>query len=153
MVVIRVILSHHRSGYRPSAGLAGDSDRLRAVGALGCNLGIVGLGLLLRSLMNVNQVRPDTSDRVAYTFIGVLVLVYWFIPFSTLEGVFGELNGGIEMFFISGVTMVAAAVWTVMYNADLLLKILTALTARIGSLRPVLVTAVAYPMSAKFRTG
>ena len=120
---------------------------------LGVTFAIIGVGLLLRSLMNVNQVRPETSDRVAYTFIGVLVLVYWFIPFSSLESLFGELNGGIEMFFISGVTMVAAAVWTVMYNADLLLKLLTILTARIGSLRPVLVTAVAYPMSAKFRTG
>ena len=49
--------------------------------------------------------------------------------------------------------MVAAAVWTVMYNADLLLKGLTILTSPIGSLRPVLITAVAYPMSAKFRTG
>ena len=120
---------------------------------LGVTLAIIGLGLLLRSLLNLNRVRPETSDRVAYSFIGVLLLAFWFIPFNTLREVFGELNGGIEMFFISGVTMVAAAVWTVMYNADLLLKVLTTLTARIGSLRPVLVTAVAYPMSAKFRTG
>ena len=49
--------------------------------------------------------------------------------------------------------MVAAAVWSLMYNADLLLKTLTFLTAGIGKLRPVLVLAVAYPMSAKFRTG
>ena len=40
-----------------------------------------------------------------------------------------------------------------MYNADLLLKGLTYVTGRVGKLRPVLVTAVAYPMSAKFRTG
>ena len=49
--------------------------------------------------------------------------------------------------------MVAAAVWTVMYNADLLVKALSVSTARIGRLRPVIVTAVAYPMSSKFRTG
>ena len=119
----------------------------------GVTLAIIGLGLLLRSSMNVRQIRPETSDRVAYTFIGVLVLVYWFIPFSVIESVFGELNGGIEMFFLSGITMVAAAVCTVMFNADALLRVLTALTSRIGSLRPVLVTAVAYPMSARFRTG
>ena len=98
-------------------------------------------------------VRPETSDRVAYTFIGGVTLVYWFIPFSILESLFGELNAGIEMFFVSGITMVAAAVCTVMFNADVLLKILTTLTARIGGIRPVLVTAVAYPMSARFRTG
>ena len=120
---------------------------------LGGTLAIIGLGLLLRSILNLNRVRPDTSDRIAYSFIGVLVLAFWFVPFSTLQSIFGELNGGIEMFFISGITMVAAAVWTVMYNADFLLKALTTLTSRIGRLRPVLVTAVAYPMSAKFRTG
>ena len=153
MVVIRVILSTIVVGIGLLLVWLGTQTDSAVWVRLGVTAAIVGLGLLLRSLMNVNQVRPETSDRVAYTFIGVLVLVYWFIPFSTLQSVFGELNGGIEMFFISGVTMVAAAVWTVMYNADLLLKVLTALTARIGSLRPVLVTAVAYPMSSKFRTG
>ena len=120
---------------------------------LGVTLAIIGLGLLLRSLLNVNRVRPETSDRIAYTFVGLATLVYWFIPFSVLESLFGELNAGIEMFFISGITMVAAAVCTVMFNADVLLKFLTTITARIGSFRPVLVTAVAYPMSARFRTG
>ena len=43
--------------------------------------------------------------------------------------------------------------WTVMYNSDLLLRALTLATGRFGRMRPVLITAVAYPMSAKFRTG
>ena len=120
---------------------------------LGGTLAIIGLGLLLRSLLNLNRIRPETSDRIAYSFIGVLVLAFWFVPFSTLQSIFGELNAGLEMFFISGITMVAAAVWTVMYNAEFLLKALTASTSRIGRLRPVLVTAVAYPISSKFRTG
>jgi putative ABC transport system permease protein len=85
--------------------------------------------------------------------MGVVTLVSWVIPFSSLEDIFGEIDGGIEMFFISGVAMVAAAVWTVMYNADLLLRLLTFVTKPLGWLRPVLVTAVAYPMAAKFRTG
>ena len=55
--------------------------------------------------------------------------------------------------FISGIFMVTAAVWAVMFNADLLMKALTRLTGRFRQLRPVIVTAVAYPMSAKFRTG
>lgn len=153
MVVIRICLSTIVVGIGLLlTWLATQTDSIIWM-RLGITAAIVGVGLLMRSLMNVNQVRPDVSDRVAYTFIGVATLVFWFIPFSYWRTIFGELNGGIEMFFLSGVTMVAAAVWTVMYNADILLKILTTLTARIGSLRPVLVTAVAYPMSAKFRTG
>ena len=153
MVVIRVTLSCIVVGVGLLLVWLGTQTDSALWVRTGTTLAIVGLGLLLRSLMNVNRIRPETSDRVAYTLVGVLVLVYWFIPFSTLERVFGELNGGIEMFFISGITMVAAAVCTVMFNADALLKILTTLTARVGSLRPVLVTAVAYPMSARFRTG
>ena len=120
---------------------------------IGVTLVIIGLGLSIRTIFHRTAVRPDVGDRIAYTFMGVVSLVYFVIPFDSLEGIFGESEGGIEMFFISGIAMVAAAVWTVMYNADLLLKLLTAVTAPFGKLRPVLVTAVAYPMAAKFRTG
>ena len=120
---------------------------------LGVTIAIIGVGLTLRTAMNRRGIRSEIADRTGYTLMGVVILAFWIIPFSSLRSIFGELNGGIEMFFISGVTMVAAAVWTVMYNAELLLKGLTILTNPIGSLRPVLITAVAYPMSAKFRTG
>ena len=153
MVVIRICLSVIVVGIGIIVTWVGTQTDTAMGLRVGVTLAIVGVGLLIRSLMNVNQVRPETSDRVAYSFIGVVVVAYWFVPFSVLETVFGEINAGIEMFFISGITMVAAAVLAVMYNADLLLRILTALTSRIGSLRPVLVTAVAYPMSARFRTG
>lgn len=120
---------------------------------IGVTVAIIGAGLMIRTLLRRTRVREDIGDRVGYTFMGVAVLIFWILPFDTLRSVFGELDGGIEMFFVSGVAMVAAAVWTVMYNADLLLKTLTYVTGRFGQLRPVLVTAVAYPMSAKFRTG
>ena len=97
--------------------------------------------------------RPQTIDRHAFTLVGALVLAFWLLPEDIGELLAGELQGDIEMFFISGICMVGAAVWTVMYNADLLLRGLTILTSRVGKLRPVVVTAVAYPMSAKFRTG
>ena len=120
---------------------------------IGASLMIIGIGLMARTLLRRTAMRADVRDRIAYTVMGVGMLIFWLLPFDTLEPLTGELQGDIEMFFISGVSMVAAAVWTVMYNADLLLKLLTAVTGRVGSLRPVLVTSVAYPMSAKFRTG
>lgn len=120
---------------------------------IGFTIFIIGVGLTIRTLMRRSGIRSEVADRVGYTFFGVVGLAYWFVPFSVLQKITGELRGGIEMFFISGVSMVALAVWTVMYNADVLMKVLTVLTSRIGGFRPVLVTAVAYPMSAKFRTG
>jgi len=120
---------------------------------IGVTLVIIGIGLSIKTASRRTGLRPDVGDRIAYTFMGVVILVFWVIPFSALRTVFGDVEGGIEMFFISGIAMVAAAVWTVMYNADLLLKLLTFVTGPFGRLRPVLVTAVAYPMAAKFRTG
>jgi putative ABC transport system permease protein len=120
---------------------------------IGMTLVIIGIGLSIKTLAHRTGIRADVGDRIAYTFMGVVNLAFWVLPFSALRSIFGEIEGGIEMFFISGIAMVAAAVWTVMYNADLLLKLLTWVTSPFGKLRPVLVTAVAYPMAAKFRTG
>ena len=132
------------------SGTAADSAALVRIGV---SLVIIGIGLTIRLFLRRVGTHPETADRIGYSIMGIVVLAFWVVPFSSLRWVFGELDGGFEMFFISGITMVAAAVWTVMYNADLLLKGLTALTGRFGQMRPVLVTAVAYPMSAKFRTG
>ena len=120
---------------------------------IGGTLVIIGVGLMIRSVLRHTAVRAEVLDRIAFSFMGVGNLVFWVLPFGTLRAVAGDLEGGPEMFFISGICMVAAAVWTVMYNSDLFLNAMTFLTGPFGKMRPVLVTAVAYPMSSKFRTG
>ena len=114
---------------------------------------IIGLGLMIRVGLRRTPLRVDTGDRIAFTFIGVVMLAFWVMPFDLLRKVSGDLSGGPEMFFVSGISMVAAGVWTVMYNSDLLLRGLTLASGGFGKFRPVMVTAVAYPMSSKFRTG
>ena len=120
---------------------------------IGVTLVIIGVGLLIRSILRSTAVRAEVRDRIAFSFMGVVNLAFWVLPFETLRAVAGDLQGGPEMFFISGISMVAAAVWAIMYNSDLLLKGISFLSGGVGRMRPVLVTAVAYPMSAKFRTG
>ena len=111
MVVIRMILSVTVVGMGIIlVWLASQTDSAIWF-RLGVTAAVIGIGLLMRSLLNVNNVRPGVSDRVAYTFIGAVTLFFWFLPFSALRALVGELNAGIEMFFVSGVTMVAAAVW------------------------------------------
>ena len=119
----------------------------------GVSLMILGAGLMLRTGLKRTSLRPEVRDRIAFTAIGVGILVMWALPPDTFKSITGELQGDFDVMFIAGIFMVASAVWAVMFNADLLLKALTAATGRVGKLRPVLVTAVAYPMSAKFRTG
>jgi len=114
---------------------------------------VIGLGLMLRRMLAHTALKSNVRDRIAFTAMGLIVLAFWSLPMDFFEGVTGELEGDFDVMFVSGIAMVAAAVWTIMYNADLLLGALTFATGRIGRLRPVLVTAVAYPMSSKFRTG
>ena len=114
---------------------------------------VIGASMVGPFVVGGVEGRPDVMDRLAYTFIGVVMLVFWSLPPDAFPDAIKDLQGDFDMMFLSGIFMVAAAVWTVMYNADLLLRALTFATARFGQLRPVLVTAVAYPMSNKFRTG
>ena len=131
-------------------GVSNERDSIFYIGA---SLMVIGLGLMFRKALQWTSLRSDLRDRVAFTAMGVLMLVLWVMPPDTFEGLTGPLTGDIEMMFVSGIFMVTAAVWTVMYNADLLLRAFNFLTGRMRRLRPVLVTAVAYPMASKFRTG
>ena len=101
---------------------------------IGVALMIIGLGLMLRLGLRRTSLREDTADRIAYTFIGVVMLVFWMLPFDILRKVSGDLSGGPEMFFVSGISMVGAGVWTVMYNSDLLLRGLALATGGFGKL-------------------
>ena len=114
---------------------------------------VIGVSMAAPFVVGGAERRPDLMERLAYTFIGVVMLVFWSLPGDPFPDFYEDLQGDFDMMFVSGIFMVSAAVWTVMYNADLLLRALTLATARFGQLRPVLVTAVAYPMSNKFRTG
>ena len=123
----------------------------------GVTLVLAGIGLSVRTLIARGDMSPETHDRAVFTATGVAILVFWALPGSLIERILGEivddLRGDIDIMFVSGIAMVGAAVWTVMYNADLILRALQAATSRFRQLRPVLVTAVAYPLSSKFRTG
>ena len=63
-------------------------------------------------------------------------------PFAVLAG-----------FALSGPLIILGAILTVMYNADVLLWLVNRIFGGIGALTPVLRTAIAYPLNARFRTG
>ena len=70
-----------------------------------------------------------------------------------VDGVTGELTGNFEMFFLSGVTMVTAGTFIIVYNADLLLPPIARMGSRFGRFYPAVRMAVAYPLVSRFRTG
>jgi len=93
------------------------------------------------------------SPRLSFTATSALLLVIWYLPGSVYEKVVGEMNGDIEMFFLSGMVMVTAAVFIVVYNADIVLPLIARLGSRFGRILPAIKTGVAYPLTARFRTG
>ena len=121
----------------------------------GVSLVLTGMGLFARSLIARGDMTPALRDRIVFTVTGIAILVFWALPPGTIDRLLEdvELRGDFDIMFVSGIAMVGAAVWTVMYNADLILRGLQIVTGRLRQFRPVLVTAVAYPLSSKFRTG
>jgi putative ABC transport system permease protein len=91
--------------------------------------------------------------RPVYTAMGVLILVFWLLfAGNNLPGT-SDISGGPEMFFLSGVAMVLAGTFVLIYNADLMLHGLTLTGGLFTRLVPSIRTAVAYPLASKFRTG
>jgi ABC-type lipoprotein release transport system permease subunit len=92
--------------------------------------------------------------RPVYTFAGLFLVVLWGLTAGQrLEFLFGDLAGDIEMFFLSGIAMVASATMIIIYNADLVLLGLSRLGGILGGILPATKTAVAYPLANRFRTG
>ncbi len=109
----------------------------------GLSLEIAGIALL--------GIQVGVPNRLAATAAGVVLLVAWLL----LAGgqLFPSLDGGPEMFFLSGVTMILASTFVLVYNADLMLVVLTRAGSVFSTLIPSIRTAVAYPLANKFRTG
>ncbi len=113
----------------------------------GFSMTIIGAALLLDFL--------GAPPRPVFTAMGLAMLVFWllFAGGNTPSETINNLDGDIEMFFLSGVTMVIAGTFVLVYNADLLLGLVTLSGGLFSSLVPSIKTAVAYPLAAKFRTG
>jgi putative ABC transport system permease protein len=111
---------------------------------LGISLGLIGVAVAARYLR--------VPERPLFSVIGMAILVYWTLGAG--ERIPGpEMNGGVELFFLSGIMMVAAATFVVMYNAHLLLGLLALGGRRLGRIYPSIKTAIAYPLASKFRSG
>jgi putative ABC transport system permease protein len=125
---------------------------------------IIGSGLLLRGLLGPILRRlargrtwnaDDLRDRISFTLMGLTLTLFWSLPSSTLEEKLGvpEMSSGPEMLFISGILLVSGAVLVIMYNTDLLLRLILLILGRSPRFAPVLRMAIAYPLSNRFRTG
>ncbi len=94
------------------------------------------------------------AERASFTIVAILLLTFWYVaPAGGLEFIIGDLVGGPELFFLSGIVMVACGTFLIVYNADILLPAVVTVGSRFGRIVPAVKTAVAYPLTARMRTG
>jgi putative ABC transport system permease protein len=114
---------------------------------IGTSIAIISAGLLAR--------RFGVPERLAYSAAGLGLITVCLGSFYLNRYIkrLAELGGGIELFFLFGMILVAGGVWVAMYNAGSLITGIAALFRRSKTLAPVLKTAFAYPLAYPFRTG
>ena len=117
------------------------------------------------------------NERLSFTVAGLGLVWYWVLPlpfslFFELQSVVGGeldpidgilrllglprpgvIEGNIEMFFVSGIAITAAAVLVIILNAELALTPVRWLGSLLGGIAPAIKMAIAYPVASKFRTG
>ncbi len=126
--------------------LNGISSEQLGVFSIGLSLVVVGVPLVLNHAVRL-------PERIAYTAAGVVLVLLWLIPIDWEDFGLPQFNEGIELFILSGITLVVGAVWVVMYNSGYLVSAISVLGGRGRTLAPIIRTALAYPMASRFRTG
>ncbi len=133
----------------------------------GVTLSVLALGML--------AVYFGAASRPTFSLAGLALVQYWLLPLpfslvaetgdateidpiDTIARLTGlprplEQDGNVEMFFVSGIAMTAAAVLVVVFGSESLLGLVRRVGRLLGGAAPAVQTAVAYPLAAKFRTG
>jgi putative ABC transport system permease protein len=97
--------------------------------------------------------RFGVPARPLYTVASLLVLFYWLAPSGWTEWMSGHLDGGMEMFFVSGIMMVSAATIAIIWNIEILTGLVSYFGRTFSRWLPAVKTAIAYPSASKGRTG
>jgi putative ABC transport system permease protein len=132
-----------------------------AVGSIGLiqtggSLLLTGIAFLLGWFLEQREMRGERVQRIVYTLIGAGLLVIWALPWSTWFSTTGYAVSDIWFilnFVLGAPLLILGAILVVMFNADTISWLVSRLFSVFGFLTPVVRTAIAYPLSSRFRTG
>jgi putative ABC transport system permease protein len=118
---------------------------------------VVGLAYLLGWILEERTMRTERVHRIIHTLMGVGLVAIWGVRWSRLfKGPGFETIGDIWFilnFVLGAPLLILGAILLVMFNADTLSALVSRLFGGVSFLTPVLRTAIAYPLNARFRTG
>ena len=113
---------------------------------LGISIAPIGLVML--------ATRLGAPGRPTYTVATAFVVFLWFAPLNWHQDVWGtNLEGGPQLFVLSGILLTTAATLLLVFNLNLVLRAINVLGVMFGRLAPVVRTAAAYPAASRYRTG
>jgi putative ABC transport system permease protein len=132
-------------GVALGALLWASAGRNAAPFSLGVSTIILASTLLLRRL--------HLPSRPTLTLAGAALLAFWALPLAAKDRLFGEHEMGTEMFFVSGITMVAGAALVLASNAEVAAALLGALARVARRFGAAIRMGIAYPAASRTRTG
>src|SRR3989475_2053500 len=141
----------HRSTRRQvalGAGLSGVGVLLTAVALLRHSLILQDLGPITLSLGLAILTMRVVPARLVFSLAGAFIIGWVLSPWKF----FSTAGADITLFIVAGLFLVLGGLLLVMFNSDTLLAVGTRIV-RSRTWRPVVRTAIAYPMNKKFRTG
>ncbi len=121
---------------------------------------LIGLCLLANRILEPTRLRNERIHRWTYTCMGVGLLALWAVPWPRVLPQWSDNpifqaspDQTLLTLALGGPLIILGAILTVTFNADVLTWFVGFVLGGIGQLTPVLKTAIAYPLSARFRTG
>lgn len=108
----------------------------------GISLSLIGGALVARRIV---------GDRIAYSVMSVILIIFWMIPAKILG--LDQYGGDMEMFVLSGVFAVSAGIILFIFNSNQIMSALTNIWSMTGRPTATMKTASSYPMKNRFRTG
>src|SRR2546427_99113 len=132
--------------------------------ALGAGLSLLGLSLTAAALLRQSLILQDLGPvtlalglailtmrvvpaRAVFTLAGAFIVGWVLSPWKF----FSTATADITLFILAGLFLILGSLLMVLFNSDALLAVATRLV-RGRTWRPVVRTAIAYPMNKKFRT-
>ena len=138
-------------------GVAGGASGALLLIAL--SMMLVGGLLSVSWALSATSMRTERRRRLVYTVMGLGLLLIWGLPWETLlpgRG-FGLLQQDPQWtllgLLVKGPALILGGILVIMFSADILLQAVSRVLGGIGALTPVLKTAIAYPLTSRFRTG
>jgi putative ABC transport system permease protein len=138
-------------------GVAGGGSGVLLLAAL--SMLLVGGLLCVSWALSATAMRTGRRRRLVYTVMGLGLVLIWGLPWATLlpGSGFGLLQQDARWIVlglvIKGPALILGGILVIMFSADILLQTVSRVLGGIGALTPVLKTAIAYPLTSRFRTG